>query len=89
MLVDGDNIFPDVPDSLASAASFNEVPDFRSTKYGADNDCPEDCLTVAMLGDTDPFWGLVASPHAGSSGDAGHWGHTPPHLAANESLGGF
>ncbi|OPJ76029.1 hypothetical protein AV530_012130 [Patagioenas fasciata monilis] len=60
MLVDGDNTFPDVPASLASTASFNEVP--NGLAYRAENDCPKDHLAVAMLGNTDPFWGWWSPP---------------------------
>ncbi|KAK4806601.1 hypothetical protein QYF61_013856 [Mycteria americana] len=60
MLVDGENTFPDVPDSLASTTFCNEVPDFL--EYGEEGDCSEDRLAAAMLGDTDPFWGVAASP---------------------------
>ena len=60
MLVDGENNFPDVPDRLASTTFFNEVPDFL--EYGEECDCSEDHLAAAMLGDTDPFWGVAASP---------------------------
>ena len=60
MLVDSENILVDGPDSLASAASFNDVPDFLEDRE--DSDCPEDHLAVPMLGDADPFWGVTASP---------------------------
>ncbi|KAK4806589.1 hypothetical protein QYF61_013844 [Mycteria americana] len=60
MLVDSENTFPDVPDSLASTTFCNEVPDFL--EYGEEGDCSEDRLAAAMLGDTDPFWGMAASP---------------------------
>ncbi|GAB0206316.1 proline-rich receptor-like protein kinase PERK10 [Grus japonensis] len=60
MLVDSENILVDGPDSLASAASFNDVPDFLQD--GEDGDCTVDHLAVPMLGDADPFWGVAASP---------------------------
>ena len=69
MLVDNENSFPDVPNSLASTASFNEAPDIL--EYGAEGDCPEDRLAAVMLGDTDPFWGVAGSPLQDPKGKQG------------------
>lgn len=58
MLVSGGNTFPDVPDSLASTASFNKV---NFLEYRAEDNVSEDCLAAAMLTDTGPFLGVVGS----------------------------
>lgn len=69
MLLDGDNTFPDGPDSLASSTLVTEVSDFWDN--GPEDDCPEDCLAAAILGDTDTFWGVAASPSPASQGMQG------------------
>ncbi|CAN0160672.1 unnamed protein product [Bubo scandiacus] len=69
MLVEGEIILPDVLDSLASTAPSSEAPDFLG--YGAHSDWPEDRLAAAMLGDTDPFWGVPASPSQDPTGQQG------------------
>ena len=69
MLLDGENTFPHVPDSLASTTSFNEAPNILQD--GPEGDCPEDRLAAAMLGDADPFWGVAASPLQDPKGKQG------------------
>ena len=69
MLVDGEKTFPDVPESLASTTSFDEVPDFLECRE--EGDCSEDRLAAAMLGDTNPFWGVAALPLQDPKGKQG------------------
>ncbi|GAB0206323.1 proline-rich protein 36-like [Grus japonensis] len=62
-LGDGEDTFLDVlgiSDSLTSTAFLNQLLDF--SEYGAEGDCPEDRAAAVMLGDVDPFMGVVTSP---------------------------
>nr|XP_021149163.1 uncharacterized protein LOC110362007 [Columba livia] len=58
MLLCGDTTFPDGTDSLASSTPV--TGDFW--EYQATGDSLEHRLAAAVMGDTDPFWGVMASP---------------------------
>ncbi|XP_064887735.1 embryonal Fyn-associated substrate-like [Columba livia] len=57
-LLYGDTTFPDGLDSLASSTPV--TGDFW--EHGPEGDSPQERLATAMMGDTDPFWGVMASP---------------------------
>nr|XP_021143583.1 uncharacterized protein LOC110358973 [Columba livia] len=81
MLLPGDTSIPGGPDSQASSTPV--TADFW--EHGPEGDSLEERLAKAMMGDNDPFWGVMASPSMAPQGtqDAGDK-DLPPWLQSPE-----
>ncbi|OPJ85631.1 serine/arginine repetitive matrix protein 1-like [Patagioenas fasciata monilis] len=64
VLLYGDTTFPDGPDTQASSTPVTG----NIWEHGPEGDSLDERLAMAMTGDNDPFWGVMASPSPAPQG---------------------